>query len=246
VARAVASARLERTKLYLAHGDAAEALAQLTLAERALSWAKLASRWFIANDTLTPDIARFRWMIRTGEAERALPLLRDGLADAEVQHRARRALKLRILLAEALHVSGERKLGLRTLARAQHIAHPEGFMRTFLEEGPVVQAMLREIGLRRHEDPAEMAPRSIGAEASGRREGMPTDGAEAMLDDPLTHKELQVLSMVAQGCRNTTMAERLFISESTVRTHLRNINLKLHAANRTEATVIARRLGLIN
>ena len=245
VARAVASARLERTRLYLAHGDAAEASAQLTLAEGALPWAKLASRWYIANDTLTPDIARLRWMIRTGEAESAAPLLRDQLADAELQHRARRALKLRILLAEALHASGERKLGLRTLARAQHIAQPEGFLRTFLEEGPVVQAMLREIGLRRHEDAADMAPRSIGADNSKIPEGTPTDGAEAMLDDPLTHKELQVLSMVAQGCRNTTMAERLFISESTVRTHLRNINLKLHAANRTEASVIARRLGLI-
>ena len=245
VARAVASARLERTRLYLAHGDPTEALAQLTLAEGALDWSKLSSRWFVANDTLTPQIARLRWMIRTGDAENATAQLRDRLADAEVEHRARRALKLRILLAEALHTSGERKLGLRTLARAQHIAQPEGFLRTFLEEGPVVQAMLREIGLRRHEGAADMPPRSVDAAGAKIPEGTPTDGAEAMLEDPLTHKELQVLSMVAQGCRNTTMAERLFISESTVRTHLRNINLKLHAANRTEAAVVARRLGLI-
>ena len=245
VARAVASARLERTRLYLAHGDPTEALAQLTLAEGALDWSKLSSRWFVANDTLTPQIARLRWMIRTGDAENATAQLRDRLADAEVEHRARRALKLRILLAEALHTSGERKLGLRTLARAQHIAQPEGFLRTFLEEGPVVQAMLREIGLRRHEGAADMPARSVDAAGAKIPEGTPTDGAEAMLEDPLTHKELQVLSMVAQGCRNTTMAERLFISESTVRTHLRNINLKLHAANRTEAAVVARRLGLI-
>ena len=245
VARAVASARLERTRLYLAHGDPTEALAQLTLAEGALDWSKLSSRWFVANDTLTPQIARLRWMIRTGDAENAAAQLRDRLADAEVEHRARRALKLRILLAEALHTSGERKLGLRTLARAQHIAQPEGFLRTFLEEGPVVQAMLREIGLRRHEGAADMPARSVDAAGAKIPEGTPTDGAEAMLEDPLTHKELQVLSMVAQGCRNTTMAERLFISESTVRTHLRNINLKLHAANRTEAAVVARRLGLI-
>ena len=243
--RAVASARLERTRLYLGHGDAAEALAQLTLAESALPWTLLSSRWYVANDTLTPDIARLRWMIRTGDAENAVPLLRDRLADSEVQHRARRALKLRVLLAEGLHACGERKLGLRTLARAQHIAQPEGFLRTFLEEGPVVQAMLREIGLRRHEDLADPAPVAARMVATKKPEGTPNDGAEAMLDDPLTHKELQVLSMVAQGCRNTTMAERLFVSESTVRTHLRNINLKLHAANRTEAAVIARRLGLI-
>ncbi len=121
---------------------------------RAVLGEELASRWLIANDTLTPDIARLRWMIRTGEAEQALPLLRDGLADAEVQHRARRALKLRILLAEALHVSGEHASWACVPWRGRsNVAQPEGFLRTFLEEGPVVQAMLREIGLRRHEGP---------------------------------------------------------------------------------------------
>ena len=234
--RAVASARLERTRLYLAHGDPAEALSQLNLAEKALDWNAVKNRWYVANDTLSPDIARLRWMIRTGDAESAVPLLRAALATAEQHHRERRALKLRILLAEALHGANERKLGLRTLARAQHLAQPEGFVRTFLEEGPFVQAMLREIGTRRKEEPAEAA--AVAAPPAG-------DSPAVMLDDPLTHKELQVLTLLAQGCRNTTMAERLFVSESTVRTHLRNINLKLHAANRTEAAVIARRLGLI-
>lgn len=232
--RAVASARLERTRLYLAHNDPAEALSQLELAEKALDWSVVASRWYVANDTLTPQIARLRWMVRTGDAESAVPLLRAQLAIAEQGHRERRALKLRILLAEAFHGANERKLGLRTLSRAQHLAQPEGFVRTFLEEGPFVQAMLREIGTRRKEDNAE-AP-AVPA---------PPESPAVMLDDPLTHKELQVLTLLAQGCRNTTMAERLFVSESTVRTHLRNINLKLHAANRTEAAVIARRLGLI-
>jgi LuxR family maltose regulon positive regulatory protein len=129
------------------------------------------------------------------------------------------------------------------MARAQHLAQPEGFVRTFLEEGPFVQAMLREIGSRRKEDFAD-APANGPAVKRGVE--APVDSAvTVMLDDPLTHKELQVLTLLAQGCRNTTMAERLFVSESTVRTHLRNINLKLHAANRTEAAVIARRLGLI-
>ena len=233
--RAVASARLERTRLYLAHGDPAEALAQLDLAEKALDWNALKARWYVANDTLNPDIARLRWMIRTGEAEAAVPLLRAELATAESRHRERRALKLRILLAEALHGANERKLGLRTLARARQLAEPEGFIRTFLEEGPFVQAMLREIGSRRSQSPAEAV---VAAPPAG-------DSPAVMLDDPLTHKELQVLALLAQGCRNTTMAERLFVSESTVRTHLRNINLKLHAANRTEAAVIGRRLGLI-
>jgi LuxR family maltose regulon positive regulatory protein len=243
--RAVASARLERTRLYLAHGDPAEAQAQLALAEKALDWSSLAQRWFIANDTLTPDIARLRCMLRCGDAEAAVPLLRAQLACAEQKHRDRRALKLRILLAEAFHCANERKLGLRTLARAQQLAQPEGFVRTFLEEGPFLLAMLREIGSRRKEHAVE-ASGTAAAVKHGVGELAVDGAATVMLDDPLTHKELQVLTLLAQGCRNTTMAERLFVSESTVRTHLRNINLKLHAANRTEAAVIARRLGVIS
>ncbi|MDI3258138.1 MAG: LuxR C-terminal-related transcriptional regulator [Sinobacteraceae bacterium] len=240
--RAVASAHLERSRLYLAHDDPAEALTELELAEKALNWGALRACWFVANDTLTPDIARMRWMIRTGDAESAVPLLRASLAAAEQNHRHRRALKLRILLAEAFHRSNERRLGLRTLARAQHLARQEGFVRSFLEEGPLVLAMLREIGARRNEEPSEAACADVPQRRSA---GTPSDDPTVMLDDPLTHKELQVLTLLAQGCRNTVMAERLFVSESTVRTHLRNINLKLHAANRTEAVVIARRLGLI-
>jgi LuxR family maltose regulon positive regulatory protein len=41
------------------------------------------------------------------------------------------------------------------------------------------------------------------------------------------------------------MAEKLFVSDSTVRTHLRSINMKLTARSRTQAVAIGRRLGLI-
>ena len=44
---------------------------------------------------------------------------------------------------------------------------------------------------------------------------------------------------------NSAMAEKLFISDSTVRTHLRQINRKLGAASRTQAVAIARKCGLV-
>jgi LuxR family maltose regulon positive regulatory protein len=61
----------------------------------------------------------------------------------------------------------------------------------------------------------------------------------------LTAKELQVLALVASGQSNDALAEKLFVSESTVRTHLRSINAKLNARSRLEALAIARREGLI-
>jgi two-component system, NarL family, response regulator LiaR len=62
--------------------------------------------------------------------------------------------------------------------------------------------------------------------------------------EPLTERETQVLSLVAQGLSNQEIAGRLVISERTVRTHVSNILGKLHLANRTQAARYALREGL--
>ena len=63
--------------------------------------------------------------------------------------------------------------------------------------------------------------------------------------DALTAKELQVLHLLAEGYSNAAMSEKLFVSDSTVRTHLRNINSKLGTASRTRAVAVARQMKLI-
>jgi NarL family two-component system response regulator LiaR len=62
--------------------------------------------------------------------------------------------------------------------------------------------------------------------------------------DPLTPRELEVLRLVAQGKENWEIAERLVISEATVRTHVGNITSKLHVASRTQAALYALREGI--
>lgn len=63
-------------------------------------------------------------------------------------------------------------------------------------------------------------------------------------EEPLTERELEVLSLVARGLSNQEIAEMLVISERTVGTHVSNILDKLHLANRTQATLYALREGL--
>ncbi len=63
--------------------------------------------------------------------------------------------------------------------------------------------------------------------------------------DALTQKEARILALLAEGYSNSALAEKLFVSDSTVRTHLRNINAKLGAQSHTQAISIARRLGII-
>ncbi len=62
--------------------------------------------------------------------------------------------------------------------------------------------------------------------------------------DPLTPREVQVLRLVAQGLENWEIAERLVITEATVRTHVSNITSKLHVASRTQAALYALREGI--
>ena len=64
------------------------------------------------------------------------------------------------------------------------------------------------------------------------------------LQEPLTRKEIRVLQLLAWGYSNSTTAEKLFVSDCTVRTHLRK-NMKLDAKSQTQAVAIARRLGVI-
>jgi DNA-binding NarL/FixJ family response regulator len=61
----------------------------------------------------------------------------------------------------------------------------------------------------------------------------------------ISKRELQVLDRLSQGMSNLEIAENLFISESTVKTHVSNILLKLNAKRRTEAITLARQHGLI-
>lgn len=65
------------------------------------------------------------------------------------------------------------------------------------------------------------------------------------VDEELTERELEVLQLAAGGATNRDIAARLFISESTVNFHMRNILSKLHLKNRTEAAAYAARKGLL-
>jgi len=62
--------------------------------------------------------------------------------------------------------------------------------------------------------------------------------------EPLTERENEVLILVAQGLSNQEIAQKLVISEATVRTHVSRILSKLHVASRTQAALYALREGL--
>ena len=78
-----------------------------------------------------------------------------------------------------------------------------------------------------------------GLEAEGKREAI------QKTESNLSPREGEVLQLVAQGATNKQIADSLFISENTVKTHLRNIMEKLHLANRSQAAAYAVERGLV-
>lgn len=73
-----------------------------------------------------------------------------------------------------------------------------------------------------------------------------TQLANHMSDESLTGREVEILQQVAEGNRNRDIAERLFISEGTVKVHIKHIMEKLGASDRTQAITIAVRRGIIH
>ena len=69
--------------------------------------------------------------------------------------------------------------------------------------------------------------------------------AEHFGDEALTEREIEVLQSVARGNRNRDIAEQLFISEETVKVHIKHIMEKLGASDRTQAVAIGVRRGII-
>ena len=78
------------------------------------------------------------------------------------------------------------------------------------------------------------------------RYGVDDESATTIDASPLSGRELEVLGLIAQGNSNQQIAEQLFISLHTVKTHARRIHSKLGVERRTQAVAIAKKLGLIS
>lgn len=77
-------------------------------------------------------------------------------------------------------------------------------------------------------------------------DGVDSEVQQLMESDPLTKRELEILELIVGGCNNAQIAEKLYITVGTVKTHVRSILNKLCVDDRTQAAVRALRSGLVN
>jgi LuxR family maltose regulon positive regulatory protein len=169
----------------------------------------------------------------------ALHLLNRLQSSAEAAGRMGRVIELSALRALALQVNGDSAASLSALERALSQAEPEGYIRTFVDLGPAMLELLKRIlPLNR----TGYAQQLIAAFAGFDRP--PMVQANSLLD-PLTEREIEMLHLIAAGLSNKEIAERLFLTEGTVKGYASTIYSKLGVRRRTEAVERARDLGVL-
>jgi LuxR family maltose regulon positive regulatory protein len=205
----------------------------------------------LAEDFDLPLI-RARVCLARGNADAALSALDPYRRQAESRAWLDDRLRALVLQAIAHRAAGDRGEAASLLGEAMEIGEPEGFVRLFVDEGPPMAHMLQEAaaeGLHR-----EYCLRLLGAfsmDATGAGLGGPAShggrppGAGG-LAETLSKRELELLSLIAEGLSNQDIAERLFLSPHTVKAHVRNIYSKLDVSSRTQAVARARALGILS
>ncbi|PMP74483.1 MAG: LuxR family transcriptional regulator, partial [Roseiflexus castenholzii] len=133
--------------------------------------------------------------------------------------------------------SGNSSAAIKTLERALEIGWAGGYVRVFLDEGEALKHLLAGIQKSRKDDFVAGLLAAFGA---------PAHIDQSALIEPLTEREMDVLKLVAEGLSNPEIAEKLYLSVGTVKTHVKHIYAKLGVDDRVTAAGKARELGLIN
>ncbi|MCK4561119.1 MAG: LuxR family transcriptional regulator, partial [Calditrichia bacterium] len=127
------------------------------------------------------------------------------------------------------------------LGDALALAEPGGFIRIFVDEGPPIAELLEKILDENVNVPRAYVKKLLSAFRLGKL--IKTEGG--LVVDRLSERELEVLRLIADGLSNKKIMEELFLSLSTVKTHIRNIYSKLNVHSRTEVIVKAKEMDLL-
>lgn len=189
-----------------------------------------------------------RIYLAQGDASAALAVLEPLRGQAEAKGWEDERLRVMVLQAVALHAHGQKLKAARVLGDALTMAEPGGFIRIFLDEGvPMLNLLCEAAAHGMMPDYIAKLLAEFEAEDLSRKvncDRRPAPPAKTLIE-PLSERELEVLRLIAQGCSNGEIGERLFLALSTVKGHNRIIFDKLQVGRRTEAVAVARQWGLL-
>jgi LuxR family maltose regulon positive regulatory protein len=229
-----------RARLWIANSQLREAL----------GWARQAG---VSGDDEPNYLREFehitlaRLLLARAKSERTEALIGDVLAllgrlgeAATAGARAGSMIEILVLEALALQAQGDTAAALGALERALTASEPEGHVRVFMEEGQPMASLLREAA-RRGIAPGYIAELLDSVAAPGRH-----SPKKQGLIEPLSERELDVLRLLGSELSGPDIARELMVSLNTLRTHTKNIYMKLGVNNRRAALRRAQELDLLS
>ena len=183
----------------------------------------------------------------------AMERLEDIRQNAKAWHNTCQMMEIIVLQALARHRQGRLEEALKILERAVAMAMPGGSIRPFVELGSPMGDLLKR--LIKNNVAVDYIGKILAAFGDEELEAVP-DVSESKpaakpsvrsqpLVEPLTNRELDILDLLAQRLQNKEIADKLFISTETVKSHLNNIYQKLNVSNRRDAVERAKTLGIL-
>ena len=151
------------------------------------------------------------------------------------------SLEMLILEMRALDGLGRTDEALNVLERALEIAEPDGFCRTFVDEGESLARLLRIA--QANSQHTGYIDRLLTAFDLPEQRRTSISIGETL--EPLSERELEVLHLIAEGASNREIAKSLVVSIGTVKKHVNNIFLKLDAHSRTQAIATAKKHNIL-
>lgn len=177
------------------------------------------------------------------------PRLVIDVLDAEIDACKRRGLAHRSVELLLIRVLARQHMAdgqgaQRDLIEALGIAAPRGYVRIFLDEGPVLLSLIEQLELAQLSG-SQAAPLARRLQqAAGKSENHLPRSIESV-NPQLTRREVSILKRLESGLSNKEIAEAIFVSEGTLKWHLHNVYSKLEVKNRSGAISRAKGMGLL-
>jgi LuxR family maltose regulon positive regulatory protein len=190
-------------------------------------------------------IAQHRTDSQSNTLHGAFRLLDQIVAAAEAADRGGSLIEALLVRALAHHGHGDLDAALADLGRALSAGVPAGYCRLFLDEGPAMAELLRAAA-RRPDLPGSDEAAALLQAAENRHDAQPeTHPSPLGGPEPLSEREVEVLRLLATTLTGPQIADQLFMSVNTFRTHTRHIFTKLDVNTRRGAVSRAGELDLL-
>jgi LuxR family maltose regulon positive regulatory protein len=186
-----------------------------------------------------------RLLCAEGRYEEALTALNEYIRRARAVNSNGELIRLLALQAVALDALGDPMPARAALREALALGAPEGYIWRWLDAGPGLEPLLRNLRSNRDTPQASHSYLDSLLDACQAAFGESTRPQPEDLLDPLTPREMQIMRLICEGYSNPEIASELVVTINTVKKHTSNIYSKLDVRSRTQAIARAHDLGLV-